>query len=69
MYDHQIGIVKGNPVYSALVKHSLENPSLNFDFGGVELTGKPDRRNEKFYKCSTSLKILIARTNSMCRIV
>jgi hypothetical protein len=35
MYDHQNGIAKGNPDYSALVKHSLENPLHNIDFDCV----------------------------------
>jgi hypothetical protein len=47
MYDHQNGIAKENPDYSALVKHGLENLLQDIDFGGVRASshrrGKPDR--------------------------
>jgi hypothetical protein len=47
MYDHQNGIAKGNPDYSALVKHGLEKPLHNIDFGGVRVIDRETRQKKR----------------------
>jgi hypothetical protein len=47
IYDHQNGIAKGNPDYSAFVKLGLENPLHDIDFGGVRVIDRETRQKRR----------------------
>jgi hypothetical protein len=47
MSNHKAGISNKNPDYSALVKHSLENPNHVIDFSNVRILDKEPRQKKR----------------------
>jgi hypothetical protein len=47
MGNHRTGITNKNPDYSALVRHSLENPSHVIDFANVGVLDKEHRQKKR----------------------
>jgi hypothetical protein len=47
MSNHRSGIANGNPDYSALVRHSLENPSHVVDFDNVRVIDRESKQKRR----------------------